>query len=88
MEWDEPVPEEIEHTWKKWHEELPELREHLVPRPYFPKWVEVDSIQMHGFCDASEVAYSGVVFLRPINSEGGLHTSLVLAKTKVHVAPI
>ena len=86
LDWDDPVPEEIKHTWTKWKDELPDLRNHLVPRPYFPKEVKVVSTQLHGFCDASEVAYSSVVYLRAIDSEGGVHTSLVMAKTKV--API
>ena len=86
LEWDEPVPGEIEQTWKKWHEELPDLREHVIARPYFPKQVEITSMELHGFCDASEVAYSSVLYLRAIDSEGDVHISLVMAKTKV--API
>ena len=86
LEWDEPVPGEIEQTWKRWHEELPDLREHVIARPYFPKQVEIISMELHGFCDASEVAYSSVVYLRAIDSEGDVHISLVMAKTKV--API
>ena len=38
------------------------------------------------FLDASESAYAGVVYLRSIDSNGAVHTSLVMAKTKV--API
>ena len=84
--WDEPVPENIERAWEKWYEELPQLRNHNIPRSYFPKDVEVVSIQLHGFCDASEVAYSGVVYLRAVDKEGAIRTALVMAKTKV--API
>ncbi len=43
-------------------------------------------MQLHGFCDASEVAYSGVVYLRAVDKEGAIRTALVMAKTKV--API
>ena len=41
---------------------------------------------MHGFCDASEDAFAGVVYIQMTDSEDKVHTSLVLAKTKV--API
>ena len=41
---------------------------------------------MHGFSDASEFAYGGVVYLRAINPDNAVHVSLVVAKTKV--API
>ena len=42
--------------------------------------------QLYGFSDASERAYSGVVYLRLEDSNGNIHTSMVMAKT--HVAPI
>ena len=48
--------------------------------------MSVASTQLHGFIDASGAAYAGVVYLRMVGSEGGVHVSLVMAKTKV--API
>ena len=36
--------------------------------------------QLHGFCDVSEQAYAGVVYVRMLDTEGDVHTSLVLAK--------
>ena len=48
--------------------------------------VHIASIQLHGFSDASEAAYAGVVYLRLTDSNGRVHTSLVTSKTKV--API
>ena len=48
--------------------------------------MKIVSIQLHGFCDASEVAYAGVVYLRAIDSRNQVHISLVIAKTRV--API
>ena len=41
---------------------------------------------MHGFCDASERAYAGVVYIRGIDDLNNSHVALVIAKTKV--API
>ena len=38
---------------------------------------------MHGFSDASENAYSGVVYLRKIDSLDNIHVSLVMSKTRV-----
>ena len=83
LEWDEPVPTQIERTWKKWHRELPALRNHQIMRPYFPKEIEVVNKELHGFCDASEAAYSGVIHLRAVDTKGDVHVSLVIAKTKV-----
>ena len=54
---------------------------------YFSKDViRTKELQLHGFCDASEVAYSGVMYLRMIDEEGKVHMILAIAKTKV--API
>ena len=83
LEWDEPVPTQIEHNWKKWKRELPVLRDHQIMRPYFPREIEVVSKELQGFCDASEAAYSGVINLRAIDTKGNVHVSLVMAKTKV-----
>ena len=40
-------------------------------------------MQLHGFSDASEEAYMGVVYLRMVDSISGIHTSLIFSKTKV-----
>ena len=42
--------------------------------------------QIHGFCDASEQAYCGFVFIRTESPENEIRTNLLVAKTKV--API
>ena len=86
LEWDDPVPLEVQEQWERWRKELSALVSRLIPRCYFPKQVNVTSTQLHGFSDASEAAYAGVVYLRMVDSEGGIHVSLVMAKTKV--API
>ena len=52
----------------------------------FPKESNIINMQIHGFCDASEFAYTGVIYFRGINDKGHVHMSLVMAKTKV--API
>ena len=83
LAWDEAVPMEIENVWKRWHKELPILKGFRVPRLYFSKEVAIKDLQLHGFCDASEVAYAGVVYIRGIDDQGEVHTSLVMAKTKV-----
>ena len=57
LEWDEPVPERIQSSWKRWHKELPLLKEFCVAHPYFPKDVVIKDLQLHCFCDMLEVEY-------------------------------
>ena len=71
---------------EKWSCELGDFQRCSIRRSYFPKVANIVTLQLHGFSDASEMAYAGVVYLRGIDSEGVTHVSLVIAKTKV--API
>ncbi len=83
VDWDEPVPPLIQETWERWRLELPSLSRKLISRCYFPKDARIASIQLHGFSDASESAYAGVVYLRMADTDKNVHVSLVMAKTKV-----
>ena len=86
VEWDQIVPDEIKDAWLQWRQELPLLSNKQIDRCYYPKDARIKCVQIHGFCDASENAYVGVVYLRMIDSNSNTHVSLVMAKTKV--API
>ena len=45
------------------------------------------NVQLHGFCDASQDAFAGVVYLRATyNSDASTSTALVIAKNRV--APV
>ena len=59
---------------------------HPIPQSYFQREINEASMQLHGFCDASESAYAGVIYLRAVDQDGLIHISLIMAKTKV--API
>ena len=84
--WDDPVPDSLLEEWLQWRSGLHLLSSHHKPRCHYPKGATLTSMQLHGFSDASEKAYSGVVYLRMEDSIGTVHTSVVMAKS--HVAPI
>ena len=86
IDWDQHVPTEIKEAWFQWRSELTMLTEVHIPRCYFDKQTSSPSIEIHGFCDASEAAYAAVVYLRISDDSIGVQTALVMAKTKV--API
>ena len=83
--WDEEVPAELENQHRKWREELPLLSNIHLPRCYF-RSEKALTVELHGFCDASEKAYSAVVYLRATYSNQPPSCRLVIAKTKV--APV
>ena len=83
IDWDEIVPPEVESIWTQWKSELPSLYNKSLSRCYFPHSFQLKSVQLHGFSDASENAYSGVVYLRMVDSFNHIHISLVMSKTKV-----
>ena len=86
VQWDEPVPKFLHQMWFQWRSELPLLKEKLIPCCYYPKNIHVAFKQLHGFSDASEQAYSRVVYFCMVDTTSQVHTSLIIAKTKV--API
>ena len=73
-------------SWLKWRSELHVLADHHIPRCYYPRHADVASVQLHGFCDASEAAYAGVVYFRTQGKHDDVYVSFIISKTKV--API
>ena len=55
-DWDDPVNQRIPAVWQRWRSELRVLRKREIQRRYFPKDFDVESIELHGFCDASQSA--------------------------------
>ncbi|XP_052747995.1 uncharacterized protein LOC128200049 [Galleria mellonella] len=85
IDWDDELPSELLREWKVYQTELSKLVDFKLPR-----WLKTKNndiiIELHGFSDASNVAYSAVVYIRVIDCEHKIHSNLVTAKTKV--API
>ena len=86
IDWDEPLPPDIQRHWMNWRECLSELSNLRIPRCYTPIHCQIVDQHFVGFSVASEMAYSGVVYLRSTDTAGEVYISLVMAKTRV--API
>lgn len=84
--WDDVVPDPICEVWLRWRRELKLLSMKSIPRCYFPKQAIVDTIELHGFSDASETAYAAVAYFCITTTDGRRYVSLITSKTKV--API
>ena len=63
--------------------ELPLLCDHPIPHHYLYSLGNVTGMELHGFSDTSELAYSTVVYPKSTNADGAVHTGIVKAKTKV-----
>ena len=69
-------------SWLRWNSELHLLTKRHIPHYYYAKCAEIDSVQLHGFCDASEDACAGVVYIHGQDKYGNVYIS-VTSKTKV-----
>ena len=82
LDWDDEVPEALKEKHATWRAELPLLASIRLPRCYYSEEPAL-TMQLHGFSDASEAAYSAVVYLRADS-----HTSCRLVMSKTKVAPV
>ncbi|KAL4123429.1 hypothetical protein QTP88_015607 [Uroleucon formosanum] len=82
IQWDEPLPNEVQKQWNAYRTSLCVLNGLIIPRQITCEG-DIINIQIHGFADASIDAYGCCLYLRTTNSSG-VHTSkLICAKSKV-----
>ena len=88
MGWDDPVEMFIHEQWLKLTQDLKMVGVVQLNRHYFhgKSLSELQSVQFHGFADASERAYGAVVYLRVELTDRTVFTELVTSRTRV--API
>ncbi|KAJ0176435.1 hypothetical protein K1T71_007614 [Dendrolimus kikuchii] len=84
IKWDQELPSILLTEWCTYRSELEQLVQYRIPR-----WLRTyrgDTLELHGFSDASNQAYAAVVYIRVIDQQDDVYSRLVTAKTKV--API
>ena len=59
-----------------------------VKQCYYDIGSEVNEVELHGLCDASEQAYAAVLYLRSVYSDGHVSTHLIVSKARVRDASI
>ena len=84
-DWDDQLPSSVLQQWQSYTADINKAAEKVLNR-----WVgyddETKSLELIGFCDASQKAYSAVVYYKVTSNNLQSVTSLLMAKTKV--API
>ncbi|CAB3251377.1 unnamed protein product [Arctia plantaginis] len=82
IKWDQEVPSNLLREWMTYRQNLPSLENMKIPR-----WMNTSNNlftrELHGFADASKLAYAAVVYLRVMDEVGNVHISLIASKTKV-----
>lgn len=84
ISWDDTLPIDIQAEWNEFKSLLPHIETIRIPR-----WIETrrsTSIQLHGFCDASERAYAAVIYVRVQTAENEWTLRMITSKTRV--APV
>ncbi|XP_058827620.1 uncharacterized protein LOC131687546 [Topomyia yanbarensis] len=81
-DWDDPLDESLQEVWKEYKQNLMALESLSIPR-----WIgcsnDWSEVQLHGFCDASEVAYGACLYLRCTALDGTITTRLITSKSRV-----
>ena len=81
--WDQPLEGELLQRWLRWKENLPLLASVKVPRCYFSRSDhEGATLQLHHFCDASEVGYGTTTYLRIAYPDGHVECAFVMGKSR------
>ena len=86
LNWDEKPPDDLQEQWSIWAKEINVLTDYSVPRHLGSPHGTVIDRQLHGFGDASESAYGGVIYLRTLYEDTTVVINLVMAKAQV--APV
>ncbi|XP_076661053.1 uncharacterized protein LOC143364799 [Halictus rubicundus] len=81
VDWDESLPMAIQQEWSTYQTQLKSLTTVTFKRHVAQS--SVRTIELHGFCDASERAYGASIYIRTIDKSGNIKSSLLCAKSRV-----
>ena len=82
LSWDDQLEGTLAEKFTVWLNELHVIRQFTIPRCYSYAASKTQNIQLHIFCDASEMAFCSVAYLR-YGYADRVEISLVMAKTRV-----
>ncbi|XP_074109295.1 uncharacterized protein LOC141534050 [Cotesia typhae] len=84
VHWDEAIPQNLHTHWCKFAQQLPLIKEFAVDRNIvIPNAIY---IEIHGFCDASQIGYGACLYIRSMNQQDQIMVYLACSKSRV--API
>ena len=71
----------MHYEWITFKNQLDSLNEVSVPR--FTLCDNLVSIELHGFCDASEKAYGASIYLRSAHEQRNITVNLLCVKSRI-----
>ena len=81
--WDQKLPADLRSSWNKWKEDLKELSNLRIPRCFVSDLINVNSVELHGFGDASTKTYGAVLYVVFKDESGKVNVQLVMSKNRV-----
>lgn len=82
IHWDESVPQEIHTRWLRLKSQMPSIAQLRISRcTKFSS--NLQSVQLHGFCDASQNAYGACVYVRTVIGPQECQSELLCSKSRV-----
>ncbi len=85
LAWDKPISYHLADQYRDWIQKIPSLTSHPVPRRLSSFDIPVIFTSLHGFSDASQLAYGAAVYLRRIHANNSTHCTL-LCKVQSHAS--
>ncbi|GFY20365.1 integrase catalytic domain-containing protein [Trichonephila clavipes] len=81
LDWSKQLPQDAMEEWKNFYQKLFKVNNFEIPRCILlPATIR---IEIHGFSDASEHAYSAVVYIKCFNESRQSQTRLLCSKSRV-----
>ena len=81
VNWDESVPQKLHTLWYTFTRQLQLLCNVSIERHLITK--DPSQIEIHGFCDASQVGYGACIYARSIDANHEIIVRLACAKSRV-----
>lgn len=71
--WDKPIVATTMKQWQNFMTDYPNIAKITIPR--FLQYTPLYSVELHGFCDASEKAYAATLYLRVETPSGHVYVN-------------
>ncbi|XP_038106952.1 uncharacterized protein LOC119766466 [Culex quinquefasciatus] len=81
IEWDDPVPTDIGEKWRSFRIELTALREVRLPR--WISWKGALKLELHGYADASDLAYGACIYVKGFFANEETEMRLICSKSRI-----